>query len=108
MTLLERRDAKRVEVRLALFSQVRADLRCVLTILIPGQKVHLFGSITQRGRFHSASDIDLALELEPECISEFALAAEIEERMGRPVDLVLLNRSRLRERILREGEEWTL
>lgn len=35
------------------------------------------------------------------------LQAELEERLRRPVDLCLLQETRLRDKILREGEEWT-
>ena len=34
------------------------------------------------------------------------LQAELEERLHRPVDLLLLNESRFRDKIEREGERW--
>ena len=35
------------------------------------------------------------------------LTSELMERLERPVDVLLLNRCRFREKILREGEVWT-
>ena len=69
--------------------------------------VVVFGSLTKRGVFNAASDIDLALFSEPEEKTIFGFMAEIEERMRRPVDVLLLEKTRLKEKILREGEVWT-
>ena len=44
----------------------------------------------------------------PEGWSIYGLTGELTERMGRPVDVVLLGRSRLAGKIRREGEAWTL
>ena len=63
--------------------------------------------MTRRGVFHDASDVDLALEREPIGISSGQLMSELTERLGRPVDVILLDRCRLRDWIRREGEVWT-
>ncbi len=107
MTLLQKRAAARRERRLRLYDATRSELRAALSELVPAEKVILFGSVTQRGRFNDASDIDLALEREPAQISTFALSSELEERLGRRVDVVLLPGCRFQEKIRREGEVWT-
>lgn len=107
-TLLQRRDEVRVERRLALQAEVLRDLRHALEALIPGERVWVFGSLTQPGRFNDASDIDLALEREPRGISAGRLSSELTERLARPVDVVFLKDCRFRHAIAREGELWTL
>lgn len=82
-------------------------LRSALTELLPGQRCVVFGSLLQAGRFRTTSDVDIALWNEPPGFSQFRLQAMLEERLRRPVDLVLLPESRFREKILREGELWT-
>jgi predicted nucleotidyltransferase len=41
-------------------------------------------------------------------MSVYQLIAQLSERLGRSVDVLLLSESRLRDKILREGETWTL
>lgn len=107
-TLLQKRDEKRAVRRLDLFASERSRLRQVLAEVCPGKSMVLFGSLTRRGTFNDASDIDLALFEEPgPTHSIFGLQALLEERMQRRVDLVLLDECRLRDKILREGEVWT-
>lgn len=84
-----------------------AALKDALAELLPGQGCVVFGSVLQPGRFHDRSDVDIALWHTPPGVSEYRLQAALEERLRRPVDLVLLPESRLREKILREGELWT-
>ena len=108
LDLLQTRDAARTRAREVLRMRVREDLRRHLTELLPGSKVIVFGSLTGREQFHRNSDIDLALEQLPEGWSIYGLTGELTERMGRPVDVVLLGRSRLAGKIRREGEAWTL
>jgi predicted nucleotidyltransferase len=50
--------------------------------------------------------VDLALAAEPASMSVYQLIAQLSERLGRRVDVVLLSESRLRDKILREGETW--
>lgn len=107
MTLLQKRDAERQQARLVLFDRTRAELRTVLREVLPASRVVVFGSLTKRGVFNAASDIDLALYEEPAEKSIFGLMAAIDGRMRRPVDIVILSQTRLREKILREGEVWT-
>lgn len=108
MTLLQRRALERSKRRRETWQATREGLRRELRTLIPGMSVYLFGSIVKGERFHESSDIDLALWEEPDTISRFGLVGELEERLGRSVDVVLLGECRFREKILREGEKWTL
>lgn len=106
-TLLARRDEARRARRLALRAETRRRLRDALAELVPGHPIWVFGSLTKPGRFNDRSDVDVALADEPRSISVGQLASELTERLGRPVDLVLLDRCRFRDSILREAELWT-
>ena len=106
MTLLQERDAEHQRQRLVLFDRTREELRAALGAVLPASRVIVFGSLTKRGVFNAASDLDLALFEEPAGRSIFGLMAELEERMRRHVDVLLLEKTRLKEKILREGEIW--
>ena len=106
-TLLQRRDLTRAQRRRELYDETRRRLRAHLADLVPGQRIFVFGSLTKPGVFNDASDVDLAVETEPSAISLGRLMSELTERLGRPVDVILLPRCRFRERIVREGETWT-
>lgn len=68
----------------------------------------VFGSLLKPGRFNENSDVDLALENEPANMSMYQLTSLLAENLGRPVDVVLLSECRFQEKVLREGERWTL
>ncbi len=108
MTLLQQRDCDRRARRLCLFDDVRRLLRDALTELLPGHTVIVFGSLTIAGAFNDRSDVDIALEEEPAHLNNWQLTAELMERLERPVDVVLLSQCRFANKILREGERWTL
>jgi predicted nucleotidyltransferase len=108
MTLLQKRDSARRRRRLKALADARRDLRSALADLIPGSRVFLFGSLTRPGVFNDRSDVDLALENEPAQMSLYQLTARLAEQMGRPVDVVLLSECRFRQKILLEGEAWTV
>lgn len=107
-SLLQDREESRRLARLSEWQEARERLFECLTRHLPGHRVWLFGSVTEPGRFNSASDIDLALESEPASLSIYTLTALVEEAMHRPVDVVLLPENRLRNKILATGELWTL
>ena len=86
---------------------MREELRSALRDILPGVPVTVFGSLTQAGRFTDGSDVDIALAAEPPGSSVYQLIARLSERLGRRVDVMLLSESRLRDKILREGETWT-
>ena len=85
-----------------------AALRAVLAELLPGETVWVYGSAARPGRFNQHSDIDLALERRPPRFSEYWLQGELEHRLHRRVDVVLLDDTRLRDKITREGLRWML
>jgi predicted nucleotidyltransferase len=100
------REAARCELER---QRLLAALRAALEELLPrGEVVWIHGSLTQPGRFGDHSDVDLALERRPPAFSEYWLQGELELRLGRAVDVVLLPETRLREKIEREGLRWTL
>ena len=107
MKLWEIVEQKRFHEREQLRQATLTALRTAVAELLPGQRCVVFGSLLQPGRFHAKSDVDIALLGEPPGCSEYRLQAALEERLRRPVDLVLLPESRLRETILREGALWT-
>lgn len=106
-TLLQRLAAGRAARRETLRLAARDRLRQALREVLPGQKVIVFGSLTRPGRFREDSDVDIAIESEPQHLNVFALMGELEERVGRPVDVIVLPACRFREEIRREGESWT-
>ncbi len=106
-SLLHERETQRQAARLDEYQQTRERLQAAVRRHLPGQRVWLFGSLLEPGRFHVASDIDLAVESLPHGITLYTLTALLEEELGRPVDVVLLPDSRLREKIILEGELWT-
>lgn len=108
MTLLQQMALDRRERREVLRQQTRQHLRTILRELIPAESVIVFGSIVKPGRFNESSDVDLALEAESATMSIYQLTSLLAERLGRPVDVVLLSECRFRDRVLREGERWTL
>ncbi|MDH7501881.1 MAG: nucleotidyltransferase domain-containing protein [Verrucomicrobiota bacterium] len=108
MTLLQRMEFDRKQRRERLRLDVRQQLQAALQKLLPAQRVIVFGSLTKPGRFCEASDVDLALESEPGELSVCQLTSMLAETLGRPVDVVLLPECRFRDKILREGESWTL
>ncbi len=105
--LLKRREERRWQYREDLRRDVRKKLEQALHELAPGEEVVLFGSVTQPHAFHEKSDVDIAFVHEPEKLSRYALQAKLEERIGCPVDLVIISECRFREKIMREGERWT-
>jgi predicted nucleotidyltransferase len=107
-TLLKQRHQQDGERREADRRRLLTRLREVLTELLPGETIWVFGSLAQPGRFGDHSDVDIALTRRPPRFSEFWLQGELELRLGRRVDVLVLPESRLRERIEREGERWTL
>jgi predicted nucleotidyltransferase len=108
MTLLGQIEADRRQRRERLRLEACALLWSALCQLLPATKVIVFGSLTKPARFQETSDIDVALASEPAGLSVCQLTSLLAERIGRPVDVVLLPECRFRDRILREGELWTL
>ena len=108
MTVLQEMEAERWQNRERLRLEMRRELHAALSELVPAGKVIVFGSLAKRGRFTEYSDIDVACESEPAGLSRCQLTSLLAERLGRRVDVVLLPECRFRDKILREGEAWTL
>ena len=108
MTLLQRMEAERLQNRERLRLEMRRELHTALCELVPTSRVIVFGSLAKPGRFTEDSDVDVAFESEPAGLSRCQLTSLLAERLGRRVDLILLPECRFRDKILREGETWTL
>lgn len=106
MMLLQQRDAARRQRRMEAYWKTREQLRSALADLIPGREIIVFGSLTRPGVFHGRSDVDLALPEPAADVDGLSLAAELTDRLNRPVDVVRISRCRFREKLLREGEQW--
>lgn len=105
-TLLQQITVERAARMELLRLSVREDLRAALREILPTTPVTVFGSLTHAGRFTAESDVDLALASEPTSMSVYQLIAQLSERLGRRVDVMLLAESRFRDKILSEGETW--
>ncbi len=107
LAVLRRRTEARREAAERLRRDVRASLKAALSDLLPGQTVLVYDSVTRPGGYRPDSDVDVALLGEPAGMSVYRLQAELEERVGCRVDVVMLAETRLRGRIEQEGERWT-
>ena len=107
-TLLALAQEKKRQARELLRIETRAKLREALAKLPASQPLIVFGSLTKPYQFYPGSDVDVALFHEPSGISLYGFQSRLEELMHRRVDVVLLPESRIREKIEREGERWTI
>jgi predicted nucleotidyltransferase len=73
---------------------------------LKGCRIWVYGSLAERGRFRPESDIDLALDHEPESLSIYGVTGLLSEELGRPVDVTLIAETRLRDRIMEKGLSW--
>ncbi|MBO0348196.1 nucleotidyltransferase domain-containing protein [Phormidium pseudopriestleyi FRX01] len=69
------------------------------------KKAYIFGSVTQPYKFHSQSDIDIAVE---EINSEdfFSVIGFISEALARDVDVIQMNQCHFAHRIREKGIVW--
>ncbi|MCZ7637791.1 MAG: nucleotidyltransferase domain-containing protein [Verrucomicrobia bacterium] len=107
MTLLQRMEVARQAANERLRGETRKQLEAALAELLPGATVYLFGSLLKPCQFSDVSDVDLALVEEPAHLSVYQLTSLLAERLGRPVDVLVLAECRFRDRIVQEGERWT-
>lgn len=103
--LAEERDRRRKRDA-ALADETRAAVRTALARHVPGTPVWVYGSLVKPGRFHEWSDVDVALESLPVGMTLEYLQSLLSADVGREVDVCLLDRTRLRPVIEREGERW--
>jgi predicted nucleotidyltransferase len=69
------------------------------------ERAYIFGSVTQPGRFHADSDIDIAVEAIPQESLFFALSAFM-SALERNVDIVDLRTCPFAQRIRKSGLLW--
>lgn len=105
--LLDQRERERSLAREAERSEARQRLRQTLHEHLANHAVWVFGSLLRPGHFHARSDIDIAVETLPPDLSIYSLASRLQEAMNRPVDVIWLPTSRLRDHIIEQGERWT-
>ena len=100
-----RREAQKDESHRIL---VRERLRCALEEYLAGIPVWLYGSVTEPGGFHRASsDVDIAIERLPQNgPSLYQLQSLLSAALGVPVDICVLNETRLEPSIREKGEQW--
>ena len=97
-------EEKKEAQRLRLLSKTRAALD-TLCGQLPFTRAYIFGSVLKKKRFYYDSDIDIAVEgLKDEDF--FRFMARASDLIGREVDVVGLEKHRLREKIMREGLLW--
>jgi predicted nucleotidyltransferase len=103
--LLEHQDSVLAQNEVLRLALIR-ELRTLSHLHLRRCKIWVYGSLTQPGRFRLESDIDLALDQEPEGLSIYGVSALLSENLGRSVDVVLLNETRLKNKILENGISW--
>lgn len=69
------------------------------------KKAYIFGSVTQPYKFHSQSDIDIAVE-EINAKDFFSVIGFISEALVRDVDVVQMNQCHFAHRIREQGIVW--
>lgn len=107
MTLVEEHRAWKRARRAGMAADVRERLRRALDRHLPGVTVWVYGSLAKPDRFHSFSDVDIAVCGLPAGMTLELLQSLLSREVGREVDVCMLESTRLRETILREGEPWT-
>jgi predicted nucleotidyltransferase len=100
----ERERRRRRDAHLA--EHTRGLLRASLAAYVPGTAVWIYGSLVKPERFHEWSDVDVAFESLPPDMSLEYLQSLLSTDVGREVDVCLLDGTRLRAVIEREGERW--
>ena len=103
--LHEQKRSAREQLRLATRSRCRQILRALLPA---GTEVIVFGSLAKPFAFNPWSDVDLAFGELPDGLTLDRLAIRLEAELHRSVDVMMIDRTRLKAAILRTGELWTL
>jgi predicted nucleotidyltransferase len=106
MWLLAQERERRRRHDAARADETRAALRTSLARHVPGTPVRVYGSLVKPGRFREWSDVDVAVESLPAGMTLEYLHSLLSADIGREVDVCLLERTRLRPVIEREGERW--
>ena len=69
------------------------------------EEAYIFGSILKPGRFYNDSDIDIAVKgLKNQDF--FLFMARLSDALGKDVDILQLEKHRLKDKIIKEGLLW--
>lgn len=97
-------EQKKEKNRLGLLKKTHDALN-ILSKEISFKKAYIFGSILKKKKFYYDSDIDIAVSgLKDEDF--FCFMSRTADILGRDVDIVQLEKHRLKNKILREGLLW--
>jgi len=107
LTLLQQRDQAIAIERESLRQVALEKLHLGLKRHLPEQPVWVYGSILKPGSFRLESDIDIALEHPSTDHSLYALQSLMTEATGHQVDVCLLEETRLKDKIMSQGQRWT-
>jgi len=69
------------------------------------REAYVFGSLTQPGRYHAESDIDIAVVWEDRR-DFFGMAGEVSRALGQDIDILPLEKIPFADKIRREGIRW--
>jgi predicted nucleotidyltransferase len=106
MTLIESHREWKAARQSEMVKKVREKLDRAIQLHLPGIDVWVYGSLVKPGRFSRHSDVDLALSGLPSGMTLEYLQSLLSRDLGREVDVCLLDKTRLKDSILREGELW--
>lgn len=70
------------------------------------QRAYIFGSLSQPGRYHERSDVDIAVEWPRGKAGFFDLAGDVSQRIGQDIDIQPLDQIPFADKIRREGILW--
>ncbi len=105
--LLQQRDQANATARELLRQVALEKLHLALKRHLPEQPVWVYGSILKPGKFRIESDIDIALENTATNPSLYALQSLLTEATGHQVDVCMLEETRLKDKIMSQGQRWT-
>jgi predicted nucleotidyltransferase len=108
ITLLEKSLKEKKEIKEKTRYKILHNIKIILKNMqnvIPFKQAYIFGSITKSNDFNEKSDIDIAfLGLPKERL--FETIAYLSRKLLKDVDVIELERSPLKEKILKEGINW--
>lgn len=103
--ILREKKEKRETARIEILEKVKGALY-ELSKTISFDKAYIFGSLIKSGHFFENSDIDIGFI----CLKDedfFKASAFLSRSLKRNVDIIQLERHRLKTKIMREGFLWT-
>lgn len=101
---LKKKETEKEKIRIALLKKTEKIL-CKLSDKVSFKKAYIFGSILKNKKFYYDSDIDIAvLGLKDEDF--FYFMSKASDMIGRDVDIIQLEKHRLKNKIIKEGLLW--